>query len=65
MSVYGGSYERQVKVWNQTVEVSVYQKSKSVWVAVGTYLDQHIKVKNSSMSSALALWRKTAEYRGN
>jgi len=57
--------ERMVQVWNEDVEVSVYQKSKSVWVAVGTYLGHHIEVKGRSASSALALWRDAARYKGN
>lgn len=54
-----------VRVWNVDVEVNVYQKSKSVWIAVGTYLGQSIEVKGRSASSALALWRDTARYKGN
>lgn len=57
--------EYTVTVWGTKVEVSVYQKSKSVWVATGTYHDEHIEVTNRSASSALSLWRKTATYRGN
>ena len=30
--------ERIVRVWDEDVEVSVHQQSKSVWIAVGTYL---------------------------
>lgn len=55
--------ERTVLVWNEDVEVNVYQKSKSVWVANGTYLGDHIEVKGRSVNSALALWRDAARYR--
>lgn len=54
-----------VRVWNVDVEVNVYQKSKSVWIAVGTYLGHQIEVKARSDSSALALWRDAARYKGN
>jgi len=57
--------ERTVRVWNVDVKVSIYQSSKSVWVAVGYYLDHHIEVKGRSASSALALWRDAARYKGN
>jgi hypothetical protein len=55
----------KVRVWNEEVEVDVYQKSKTVWVAVGTYMGKTIEVKGRSGSSALALWRDAARYRGN
>lgn len=57
--------ERTVRVWNEDVEVSVYQTSKSVWVAVGTYLGHHIEVTSRSASSVVALWRDAARYKGN
>ncbi|GGC94710.1 hypothetical protein GCM10010994_60570 [Chelatococcus reniformis] len=56
--------ERTAKVWDKDVPVSVHQKSKSVWVAVGTYHGQRIEAKGRSESAALALWRETARYRG-
>ncbi len=60
-----GSMERTVKVWGLPVEVSVHQSSKSVWVAVGHYMDVRIEVKGRSASAALAGWRKAAEYKGS
>jgi len=57
--------ERTVRVWNEDVKVNVYQKSKSVWIAVGSYLGHHIEVKSRSANSALALWRDAARYKGN
>lgn len=53
-----------VSVWDTKVEVDVYQKSKTVWIAVGTYLGHHIEVKGRSASSALNLWRSAAKYKG-
>ncbi len=57
-------HETAVNVWGKPVEVSVYQKSKSVWIAVGTYMGGHLEVKGSSRTSALSHWRKAAEYKG-
>lgn len=54
-----------VIVWGKPVEVSVYQKSKTVWIATGSYHDRHIEVQGRTESTALSLWRKTAEYWGN
>ncbi len=66
--------KHQVTVWGKTYEVSVYQKSKAVWVAIG-YFDQvlvepgktaeEIRVQGRSEGAALSLWRETAKYRGN
>ena len=56
--------ERTVRVWSEDVEVSVYQKSKSVWVAVGTYMGHHIETKGRSANSALSLWRDAARCKG-
>ena len=56
--------EHKVDVWGQPQQVSVYQKSKSVWIAVGHYLGELVEVKGRSESQALMLWRETARYRG-
>lgn len=53
-----------VEVWDKPVEVSVHQRSKSVWIAVGYYMDQRIEVKASSATSALSHWRNAATYKG-
>lgn len=57
--------ERTVTVWDQPCTIEVYQKSKSVWIAVGDYMGKRVEVKDRSASSAAALWRETARYRGN
>lgn len=56
--------ETKVEVWGQLVPVSVYQRSKSVWIATGTYLDHHIETKDSSANTALLRWKEAARYRG-
>lgn len=55
----------RVKVWNDDVEIDVYQKSKSVWVAVGEYLGKHHEVKSSSAGSAAKLWADAAKFHSN
>lgn len=57
--------EHTVKVWDKPHEVSVYQKSKSVWIAVGTYMGQRLEVKGRTQSQALSAWREAARYKGN
>jgi hypothetical protein len=60
----GGEREHTVTVWNERCSVTVYQKSKSVWIAVGDYMGQRIESKGSSAGSALTAWKSTATYRG-
>lgn len=56
--------EHTVPVWNQPQQVTVYQKSRSVWVAVGTYMGERIEVKGRTESQALDSWREAARYKG-
>jgi hypothetical protein len=56
--------EHTVQVWNQPQQVTVYQKSRSVWVAVGTYMGERIEVKGRTESQALGSWREAARYKG-
>ena len=57
--------ERTVKVHSDTVEISVYQKSKSVWIATGTYLGQHYQVTGRSEVQAASAWAEAARYHNN
>ncbi|MCA1654338.1 MAG: hypothetical protein ABR588_07030 [Sphingomicrobium sp.] len=52
-----------IMVWSTPVEV--YQRSKSVWIASGTYLGRTFEVKDRSERAAVGAWRKAAEYQGN
>lgn len=54
-----------VKVWDEQFEITVAQKSKSVWIAVGQYMGKTLEVQGRSESSAVAHWREAARYRGN
>jgi hypothetical protein len=53
-----------VTVWGEVYEVRVYQKSKAVWEAAGSYAGEWITVPGSSESSAIRHWEKAARYRG-
>ena len=57
--------KRTVSVWNKPCEISVYQKSKSVWIAVGEYMGERIETNGSSESAAVQHWRDAARYKGN
>jgi len=54
-----------LKVWEEQIEITVYQKSKSVWIAVGQYMGKPLETKGRSEGSAAVLWRDAARYRGN
>jgi hypothetical protein len=54
-----------VRVWDEQFEITVVQKSKSVWIAVGTYMGKTVEVQGRSERSAMAHWREAARYRGN
>jgi len=57
--------EYTVEVWGHPHDITVYQKSKSVWIAVGNYMGERIEVKASSPSSAAKHWAQAAKYKGN
>ena len=54
-----------VQVWNRPYEVSVHQKSKTVWIAVGDYHGERVETKGRTETQAVAAWREAARYRGN
>ena len=54
-----------VIVWDKPHEITVHQKSKSVWIAVGEYMGERLEVKRSSATQATSAWREAARYRGN
>lgn len=55
---------RKVTVWGKRYTISVFQSSKTVWVAKGEYNGKSIEVKNRTANSAVQLWRDAAEFRG-
>lgn len=56
--------EHTVQVWNQPQLVTVHQKTKSVWIAVGKYMGGQVEVKGRTESQAISNWREAAKYRG-
>jgi len=57
--------KEQVIVWGEKVEIEVYQKSKSVWIASGTYKGKPYEVKWATPGAAVKGWRETARYHSN
>jgi hypothetical protein len=60
-----GESEYTVKVWDKPHVVSVYQKSKTVWIAVGEYMGERLETQGTSANSALKSWCDAAKYKGN
>jgi len=57
--------ERRVNVWGKRYTITVYQKSKTVWFAVGEYMDETISVQGRTASTAAKRWAEWARYKGN
>ena len=60
-----GELRGKVLVAGRPHEISVYRKSKSVWIAVGDYMGVTITVQDRSEDAALKRWREAAEHQGN
>lgn len=45
--------------------VTVYQRSKTVWIVAGKYRGHDFEVKARSPNIALALWKEAARYTGS
>ena len=43
-------------------EVSLNRQSKTVWIATGEYMGEHLEARGQSASSAVALWRMAARF---
>ena len=56
--------EHRVIVWDKPYIITVDQKSKSVWVAVGDYLGESIRVQDQSEGAAIKRWCEAARYKG-
>lgn len=57
--------DRSVNIWGEAFIVSVDQKSKTVWIAVGDHLGKRIQRTGRTASDAVRAWKAAALYRGN
>jgi hypothetical protein len=53
-----------VKVWDTPCEVTTHRKSKSVWIASGTYMGESHSTQGQSEGAAVIRWREWATYKG-
>ena len=56
-----------VRVWEgeEPVEITLVKKSKTVWIATGTYMGKEVRVQGKTANNATAIWRDAAHYRSN
>jgi hypothetical protein len=55
--------EHAVYVLDHPYVVTVERKSKTVWIAVGDYMGESIRVQDRKEGAALRRWCETAKYR--
>ncbi len=57
--------KHRVQVWSRPYDVTVEQRSKSVWGASGDYEGQTNTVTDRTATSAVKRWRDAAQYKDN
>jgi|GEM_PF-2180358 len=63
----GLTMKRVVKVWEneEPCEITLVQKSTSVWIATGEYMGKRLQVEGRTANNAAAIWRDAAHHRSN
>jgi hypothetical protein len=56
-------YERTAHVWAIPHVITVYQNSKTVWIATGDYMGERIEAKGSSADVAAKYWADAARFK--
>jgi hypothetical protein len=54
-----------VKVWGEDCDLSIYQKSKSVWIATGTYNGKSHQYQGRTETQAASAWQDAVRYHNN
>ena len=60
-----GEMKQRVVVWGERVDVEVYRRSKTVWIARGEYNGKSYEGKASTRGSAAKAWADAARYHSN
>jgi hypothetical protein len=53
-----------IEIRGEQVPVELFQQSKTVWVAKGTYMGEYHEAKDSTPGAALKRWKEAAYSRG-
>jgi hypothetical protein len=56
----GPTRKHSVEVWGQSYEIETQQQSKTVWIAYGDYMGEHIQTKDQTRGAAIQRWRDRA-----
>jgi hypothetical protein len=54
---------REVYLGHELYVIEVYQRTKSIWIAVGDYCGERIEVKSTSAAAAEKHWLGAARFR--
>jgi hypothetical protein len=54
---------RKVRIWGKPVEVEVFQRSSTVWIAIGQVGGERLEVEDCTESAVLERWQDAARYR--
>ena len=57
--------DHTVRVCDTPYTVTTYQKTKSVWIAVGEYMGETIQTKGRTKGAAVKRWKERAHFKGN
>ena len=57
--------KKRVAVWGHQVEVEVYHRSKTVWIASGEYKGKYYECKARTPGAAAKAWAEAARYHNN
>ena len=49
-------------VWGEEYEIRVWQKSKTVWIASGKYMEKSVTAQDRSRNTACAAWANAAKH---
>lgn len=52
-----------IEAYPETCQVHTYQKSKTVWIASGTFQGKHLQQQGRTEQGALRTWKDIAEWR--
>jgi len=58
----GGGFTRMVQVSGKSVEITVYQKSKTVWEAIGDFASKPYRSTGRSLTQAESAWVQQVQY---
>ena len=65
MAIEAREGEHTVSVWDRPYTVTLRQRKKFAWVAVGDYRGRRIEARDQTAGTALKRWQESAIYKGS